>query len=61
MLALESGRQKPNSRLLWCRPTKNVASMLSPILVHLAGTLTIANPCILPVLPFVFGRADRPF
>jgi cytochrome c biogenesis protein CcdA len=23
--------------------------------------LTILSPCILPVLPFVFARADRPF
>jgi len=23
--------------------------------------LTIASPCILPVLPFVFARADQPF
>jgi hypothetical protein len=23
--------------------------------------LTIVSPCILPVLPFVFARADRPF
>jgi cytochrome c biogenesis protein CcdA/thiol-disulfide isomerase/thioredoxin len=27
----------------------------------LAGVLTILSPCILPVLPFVFARADRPF
>ncbi|APX85133.1 cytochrome C biogenesis protein [Methylorubrum extorquens] len=26
-----------------------------------AGMLTIVSPCILPVLPFVFARADRPF
>ncbi len=26
-----------------------------------AGALTIVSPCILPVLPFVFARADRPF
>jgi cytochrome c biogenesis protein CcdA len=25
------------------------------------GVLTIVSPCILPVLPFVFARADRPF
>src|SRR4051794_13684818 len=30
-------------------------------LSYLAGVLTIASPCILPVLPFVFARADRPF
>ena len=30
-------------------------------LVYLGGVLTILSPCILPVLPFVFARADRPF
>lgn len=31
------------------------------ILSYLAGALTILAPCILPVIPFVFARADRPF
>ncbi len=31
------------------------------IISYLAGALTIVSPCILPVLPFVFARADRPF
>lgn len=31
------------------------------ILAYLGGILTILSPCILPVLPFVFMRADRPF
>jgi len=31
------------------------------VLVYLGGALTIVSPCILPVLPFVFARADRPF
>lgn len=31
------------------------------LLAFLAGVLTIISPCILPVLPFVFARADRPF
>jgi cytochrome c biogenesis protein CcdA/thiol-disulfide isomerase/thioredoxin len=35
--------------------------MLLYILAFLAGGLTLASPCILPVLPFVFARADRPF
>ncbi len=35
--------------------------MLLFILAYLAGVLTIVSPCILPVLPFVFARADRPF
>jgi len=30
-------------------------------LAYLGGALTILSPCILPVLPFVFARADRPF
>jgi len=30
-------------------------------LVFLGGMLTILSPCILPVLPFVFARAERPF
>jgi len=35
--------------------------MLLFILAYLGGVLTIASPCILPVLPFVFARADQPF
>jgi len=31
------------------------------ILAYLGGAITIVSPCILPVLPFVFARADRPF
>jgi cytochrome c biogenesis protein CcdA/thiol-disulfide isomerase/thioredoxin len=31
------------------------------LLAFLGGALTIVSPCILPVLPFVFARADRPF
>ncbi len=31
------------------------------ILAFLGGILTILSPCILPVLPFVFSRADQPF
>ncbi|WP_426025983.1 cytochrome c biogenesis protein DipZ [Brevundimonas sp. TSRC1-1] len=31
------------------------------LLSYLAGALTIVSPCILPVLPFVFARAGRPF
>src|SRR6201999_429422 len=31
------------------------------ILVFLGGMLTILSPCILPVLPFVFARAEQPF
>ena len=30
-------------------------------LAYLGGILTILSPCILPVLPFVFARSDRPF
>ena len=35
--------------------------MLVLILAYLGGVLTILSPCILPVLPFVFARADKPF
>jgi cytochrome c biogenesis protein CcdA/thiol-disulfide isomerase/thioredoxin len=31
------------------------------LLAYLGGALTIISPCILPVLPFVFARSDRPF
>ena len=35
--------------------------MILFLLSYLGGVLTILSPCILPVLPFVFARADRPF
>ncbi len=35
--------------------------MLLLLLAYLGGVLTLLSPCILPVLPFVFARADRPF
>ena len=35
--------------------------MLFFVLAYLGGVLTIVSPCILPVVPFVFARADRPF
>jgi cytochrome c biogenesis protein CcdA/thiol-disulfide isomerase/thioredoxin len=35
--------------------------MILLVLAFLGGVLTIVSPCILPVLPFVFARADRPF
>src|SRR5215469_11638891 len=35
--------------------------MILFVLAYLGGVLTIVSPCILPVLPFVFARADRPF
>lgn len=31
------------------------------LLAYLGGVLTIVSPCILPVLPFVFARGNRPF
>lgn len=31
------------------------------VMAYLGGALTILSPCILPVLPFVFARADQPF
>jgi cytochrome c biogenesis protein CcdA/thiol-disulfide isomerase/thioredoxin len=35
--------------------------MILFLLAYLGGALTIVSPCILPVLPFVFARADQPF
>jgi cytochrome c biogenesis protein CcdA/thiol-disulfide isomerase/thioredoxin len=35
--------------------------MILFLLAYLGGAFTIVSPCILPVLPFVFARADRPF
>ena len=35
--------------------------MLIYVLAFVGGVLTILSPCILPVLPFVFSRADQPF
>ncbi len=35
--------------------------MLLYLVTFIGGILTIASPCILPVLPFVFSRANQPF
>ncbi len=35
--------------------------MILLVLAFLGGVLTILSPCILPVLPFVFAKADQPF
>src|SRR5579859_2487269 len=35
--------------------------MILFLLAYFGGVLTIVSPCILPVLPFIFARADRPF
>src|SRR5688572_8059413 len=35
--------------------------MLLFLLAYLGVILTVLSPCFLPVLPFVFARADRPF
>ncbi len=35
--------------------------LLLLLIAYLGGVLTVLSPCILPVLPFVFARADRPF
>jgi cytochrome c biogenesis protein CcdA/thiol-disulfide isomerase/thioredoxin len=35
--------------------------MILFLLAYLGGVLTIVSPCILPVIPFVLARADRPF
>ncbi len=41
--------------------TESRTSMLIYLLAFVGGILTILSPCILPVLPFVFARADQPF
>src|SRR5271166_2599416 len=41
--------------------TPEAPAMILFVLAYLGGVLTIVSPCILPVLPFVFARADRPF
>jgi cytochrome c biogenesis protein CcdA len=35
--------------------------MALALLAFLGGVLTIASPCVLPVLPFVFARTGEPF
>jgi cytochrome c biogenesis protein CcdA len=30
-------------------------------LAYLGGVLTLVSPCFLPVMPFVFSRANQPF
>lgn len=35
--------------------------MILLLLSYAGGVLTILRPCILPVLPFVFARAEQPF
>ncbi|OKO72350.1 cytochrome c biogenesis protein DipZ [Bradyrhizobium sp. AS23.2] len=35
--------------------------MILFLLAYLGGVLTIVSPCILPVIPFVLARADKPF
>jgi cytochrome c biogenesis protein CcdA len=35
--------------------------MILFLLAYFGGVLTIISPCILPVLPFVFARSDKPF
>src|ERR1700727_3163873 len=42
-------------------PKEQVNVMLLLVLAYFCGVLTILSPCILPVLPFVFARADQPF
>ncbi len=35
--------------------------MILFVLAFFGGVLTILSPCILPILPFTFARADQPF
>jgi cytochrome c biogenesis protein CcdA/thiol-disulfide isomerase/thioredoxin len=41
--------------------TVEETTMTLLFIAYLGGVLTILSPCILPVLPFVFARADQPF
>ena len=43
------------------RTFSNGAAMTLYILAYAAGLLTIASPCIFPILPFVLARTDVPF
>lgn len=43
------------------RPFAYAVRVLIFVLAFLGGVLTTLSPCILPVLPFVFALADRPF
>jgi cytochrome c biogenesis protein CcdA/thiol-disulfide isomerase/thioredoxin len=53
---------EPKLRTKGCEPNSfREAGMTLLVLAYLGGVLTIVSPCILPVLPFVFARADRPF
>ena len=38
-----------------------MSALLLYLVVFAGGVLTILSPCILPVLPFVFARMERPF
>lgn len=35
--------------------------MLLIVIAFMGGVFTVLSPCILPVVPFVFARSDRPF
>lgn len=35
--------------------------MLLVVVAFIGGAFTVLSPCILPVVPFVFARSDRPF
>ena len=52
--------QVPTQRIPSQHKTREL-DMLLLILAFFGGVVTILSPCILPVLPFVFARADRPF
>jgi cytochrome c biogenesis protein CcdA/thiol-disulfide isomerase/thioredoxin len=42
-------------------PVLKETMMTLLIIAYLGGVLTIFSPCILPILPFVFVRAEQPF
>src|SRR6202142_1242831 len=54
-------RLKPSKYAAEDRDRRVEAPMLIYLLAFVGGVFTILSPCILPVLPFVFAHADRPF
>ena len=48
-------RRRRDNRTTRCR------RMALFVLAYAAGLLTVASPCIFPILPFVLARAETPF
>ena len=48
-------RRRRDNRTTRCR------RMTLFVLAYAAGLLTVASPCMFPILPFVLARAETPF